>query len=52
MKYEKCISVYSCCGEYIGRTKATKDSKLNCPRCGALLDKPITVPTIVIAKVR
>lgn len=48
MLYEKSTKVYCCCGQYIVPTKAVKDRKLVCPRCGVTLDKPVKVPVVVL----
>lgn len=49
-KYEKSKKVYSCCGQYFACTNATSKDKLYCPRCGQLMDKPITLPVVNIVK--
>lgn len=50
--YDKCETVYVCCGEYLVPTLAADKRGVTCPRCGKLLTEPIEKPTIVLVKVK
>ena len=50
VKQEKSKKVYNCCGQLFACTNATSSDKIICPRCGAILTKPISQPTIIIVK--